>query len=88
MTFKELSTDLTGRYVSFKVNPLSFSEALEITNTNDYKNYCLIFLNGESLPQRFSFKEDITKLNYISDVYDSIVLKDVVEIGSKRYYFI
>ena len=32
-----------------------------------------------SLPQRFSFKEDITKLNYISDVYDSIVLKDVVE---------
>lgn len=79
MTFKELSTDLTGRYVSFKVNPLSFSEALEITNTNDYKKLLLDIFEWGSLPQRFSFKEDITKLNYISDVYDSIVLKDVVE---------
>lgn len=79
MTFKELSTDLTGRYVSFKVNPLSFSEALEITNTNDYKKLLFDIFEWGSLPQRFSFKEDITKLNYISDVYDSIVLKDVVD---------
>lgn len=79
MTFKELSTDLTGRYVSFKVNPLSFSEALEITNTNDYKKLLFDIFEWGSLPQRFSFKEDITKSNYISDVYDSIVLKDVVE---------
>lgn len=79
MTFKELSTDLTGRYVSFKVNPLSFSEALEITNTNDYKKLLFDIFEWGSLPQRFSFKEDITKLNYISDVCDSIVLKDVVE---------
>lgn len=79
MTFKELSTDLTGRYVSFKVNPLSFSEAQEITNTNDYKKLLFDIFEWGSLPQRFSFKEDITKLNYISDVYDSIVLKDVVE---------
>lgn len=79
MTFKELSTDLTGRYVSFKVNPLNFSEAVEITNTNDYKKLLFDIFEWGSLPQRFSFKEDITKLNYISDVYDSIVLKDVVE---------
>lgn len=32
-----------------------------------------------SLPQRFSFNNDRAKLNYISDVYDSILLKDVVE---------
>ena len=79
MTFKELSTDLTGRYVSFKVNPLSFSEAVELTNTKDYKKLLFDIFEWGSLPQRFSFKEDITKLNYISDVYDSIVLKDVVE---------
>lgn len=79
MTFKELSTDLTGRYVSFKVNPLNFSEALELTNTKDYKKLLFDIFEWGSLPQRFSFKEDITKLNYISDVYDSIVLKDVVE---------
>lgn len=79
MTFKELSTDLTGRYVSFKVNPLNFSEAVELTNTKDYKKLLFDIFEWGSLPQRFSFKEDITKLNYISDVYDSIVLKDVVE---------
>ena len=32
-----------------------------------------------SLPQRFSFENERAKLNYISDVYDSILLKDVVE---------
>ena len=79
MTFKELSTDLTGRYVSFKVNPLNFSEAVELTNTKDYKKLLFDIFEWGSLPQRFSFEDDITKLNYISDVYDSIVLKDVVE---------
>ena len=33
MTLLELSTDLSGRYVSFKVNPLSFKEIVELTNT-------------------------------------------------------
>lgn len=33
MTFIELSTDLSGRYVSFRVNPLSFKEVVELTNT-------------------------------------------------------
>lgn len=39
MTFLELSTDLSGRYVSFRVNPLSFKEIVELTNTKekDYK---------------------------------------------------
>lgn len=32
-----------------------------------------------SLPQRFSFDNQRARLNYISDVYDSILLKDVVE---------
>ena len=31
------------------------------------------------MPQRFLFEEDKLKLNYISDVYDSIILKDIVE---------
>src|SRR5699024_6390185 len=33
MTLLELSTDLSGRYVSFKINPLSFKEVVELTNT-------------------------------------------------------
>lgn len=81
MTFMELSTDLTGRYVSFKVNPLTFKEIVELTKTEekDYKQLLYDIFEWGSLPQRFSFKENGTKLNYISDVYDSILLKDVVE---------
>lgn len=81
MTFMELSTDLSGRYVSFKINPLTFKEAVALTNTQkeDYEKLLFDIFEWGSLPQRFSFSKDSTKLNYISDVYDSILLKDVIE---------
>lgn len=81
MTFMELSTDLSGRYVSFRVNPLNFREIIELTKTKekDYEKLLFDIMEWGSLPQRFSFKNDATKLNYISDVYDSILLKDVIE---------
>lgn len=81
MTFLELSTDLSGRYVSFRVFPLTFKEIVELTNTKkeDYKKLLLDIFEWGGLPQRFSFKDERARLNYISDVYDSILLKDVVE---------
>lgn len=81
MTFMELSTDLSGRYVSFRVNPLTFKEAVQITNTKkeDYEKLLFDIFEWGTLPQRFSFEKEPTKLNYISDVYDSILLKDVIE---------
>ncbi len=81
MTFLELSTDLSGRYVSFKVNPLSFKEIVLLTNTpkEDYKNLLLDIFEWGSLPQRFMFDNIESRQNYILDVYDSILLKDVVE---------
>lgn len=44
MTFLELSTDLSGRYVSFRINPLSFKEVVEITNTKK-ENYFDLLLD-------------------------------------------
>lgn len=81
MTFLELSTDLSGRYVSFRVNPLSFKEVVELTNTpkDKYKELLLNIFEWGTLPQRFMFDNDGSKQNYISDVYDSILLKDVVD---------
>lgn len=81
MTFLELSTDLSGRYVSFRVNPLSFKEVVKFTNTKkeDYKKLLLNLFEWGSLPQRFSFENESSRQNYITDVYDSIILKDVVE---------
>ena len=81
MTFAELSTDLSGRYVSFRVYPLTFKEIVKLTDTKieDYEKLLLDIFEWGSLPQRFSFKDDNSKFTYISDVYNSIILKDIVE---------
>ena len=81
MTLLELSTDLSGRYVSFRVNPLSFKEIVEMNKIipQNYESTFLDYIKWGGLPQRFTFKEDIDKINYLSSVYDSIILKDIVE---------
>ena len=81
MTLLELSTDLSGRYVSFRVNPLSFKEIVEMNriSPNNYEKALLDYFKWGGLPQRFTFKEDVDKVNYLSSVYDSIILKDIVE---------
>lgn len=81
MTLLELSTDLSGRYVSFRVNPLSFKEVVELTKTKEEKYEELLFdiFKWGSLPQRFLFTDDNNKISYLSSVYDSIILKDIVE---------
>lgn len=81
MTLLELSTDLSGRYVSFRVNPLSFKEIVEMNkiSSKNYREALFDYFKWGGLPQRFSFKEDIDKTNYLSSVYDSIILKDIVE---------
>ena len=81
MTFLELSTDLSGRYVSFRINPLSFKEAVAITNTKeeDYEKLLLDIFEWGTLPMRFAFASQESRENYILDVYNSILLKDVVD---------
>ncbi|MBQ4263202.1 MAG: ATP-binding protein [Bacilli bacterium] len=81
MTFLELSTDLSGRYVSFRINPLSFREIVELTNTKEenYFDLLLDIFEWGTLPQRFMFENKSSRENYIRDVYDSILLKDIVD---------
>lgn len=81
MTFLELSTDLSGRYVHFRINPLSFKEVVELTNTKqeNYMDLLLDIFEWGTLPQRFMFDNKESRENYVSDVFDSILLKDVVD---------
>lgn len=81
MTFLELSTDLSGRYVSFRINPLSFKEVVQLNNISrdKYKDLLFDIFEWGTLPQRFMFENDSSRQNYILDVYDSILLKDVVD---------
>ena len=77
----ELATLLAGRYVSFRIQPFSFKEVLEVKNLNnnefiekEFEEY----MKWGGMPQRFAFKEEIEIKNYLMDLYDSIVIKDIV----------
>ncbi len=81
LTFIELSTELSGRYVSFKVNPLSFKEVTLLKNidSNHYHELLLDIFKWGTLPQRFNFDDELAKKNYIIDIFNSIVLNDVID---------
>lgn len=80
----ELATLLSGRYISFKVAPFSFKEVVEYKNVkeNDLENAFNDYLLWGGLPQRFDFKTIDGMKSYLSDVFDSIVLKDIVKKNS------
>jgi len=76
----ELSTVLSGRYVTFKINPLSFKEIVELLNIEEITNEIIYdYMKWGSLPNRFEFKEEKDIKNYLYGVFDSIILRDVVE---------
>ena len=80
MLSEELSTLLSGRYVSFRINPLSYKEVLELLNKDSstdeiFENY----MKWGGLPNRFEFKKEESIKNYLYGVFDSILLRDVVE---------
>lgn len=80
----ELATLLSGRYVNFKIMPFSFKESCEIQNI-DFKDVTdkdlFNYIKWGGMPQRFSMKSEDELNVFIGDLYDSIVLKDIV----KRY---
>lgn len=76
----ELSTVLSGRYVSFKINPLSYKEVLELKKLSKSSEEVFEdFMKWGSLPNRFEFVRDDAIKNYLYGVFDSIILRDVVE---------
>lgn len=76
----ELSTVLSGRYVTFNIYPLCYKEYIEITNSN-YKNDKVFenYLKWGGLPNVLEFKEEESIRNYLQGVFDSIILRDVVD---------
>ncbi|MCL2218852.1 MAG: ATP-binding protein [Chitinispirillia bacterium] len=75
----ELASALSGRYVKFRVTPFTFREALEITGQPDLQKAFADFMKWGGLPGRFAFSEEQEIRKYLMDVYDSIVLRDIVQ---------
>ena len=85
----ELTTYLAGRYVEFVIYPFSFAEFFEmnlIKNPNVDKATCFMqFLKTGGMPFLSNFSDDDSaKSQYLIDIYNSVVLKDVVKRNNIR----
>jgi predicted AAA+ superfamily ATPase len=75
----ELATLLSGRYVEIKMLPLSFSEYIgSLGDSSDlmakYRNY----LEGSSFPYAMELATNVDIRAYLSALFDSVILKDIV----------
>lgn len=78
----DLATHIAGRYVSFKITPFTFDEVcklLKITEKHEIEEVFNDYLKWGGMPQRFMQKDDASRKNYLNDIYDSIVIKDIVK---------
>lgn len=80
----ELSTYLAGRYVEFVIYPFSFKEFLDtlksiqqsISIREAFQKY--IKFGGMPFLYNLTFKEEAS-LQYLNDIYSSIILKDITQ---------
>lgn len=75
----ELATYLTGRFYTIEVLPLSFSEIYN--DSQDTEEQLIDYIRMGGMPGRYQFDDERTSKNYIMDMYQSILLRDIV----KRY---
>lgn len=76
----ELATYLGGRYVEFKIYPFSFAEVLQILPDKPEAEVFQTYLTKGGMPFLYQFPfDEISSKQYLCDIYDSIVLKDIVQ---------
>ena len=75
----ELATYLTGRFYTIEILPLSYKEVSEGFSKSE--DIFLEYLRTGGMPGKFQFEEERTAKNYLMDMYQSILLRDIV----KRY---
>ena len=70
----EFASYLTGRYINIKVFPFSFSKYLEWNNASK-KELLIEYLKFGGIPSSFEFNN---KTQYLNDLFDSIIFKDII----------
>ena len=80
MLSDELSSVLSGRYVLFNINPLSYKEYVTLLKKDGYDLTTFWdYVKWGGLPNRCEFDNVIDIKNYLHSVFDSIILRDVVK---------
>lgn len=84
----ELATHLAGRYVQFEIYPFSFKEFKtaylsnkQISDKDCFKEY--MKLGGMPFLYNLDFDEELSN-TYLNDVFNTVVLKDIVERNEVR----
>lgn len=80
----ELATYMTGRTYSIEVFPLSFNEIQAANMKEDREVLFVDYIKNGGMPARFDFESIDSAKNYLSDMYRSILLKDIVSRYSIR----
>ena len=77
----EFATYIAGRYVSFTIQPFSFSEFKMVSPDYTFDNY--IKFGGMPFLSGINFEPELSR-NYLQDVFNSVVLKDIVKRNKVR----
>jgi len=76
----ELASFLSGRYVEFKIHPLSFSEFCLFHNLPKNNDSLLKYFRYGGMPfLRHLPLEDLTVNEYLQSIYSTILLRDIAE---------
>lgn len=75
----ELATYLTGRYMQIHMLPLSFVEYLDYYGFEDVDKKYNSYINNGGFPYLINLNNDEELIrNYLSGVYNTVILKDVI----------
>lgn len=75
----ELATLLSGRYIKIEMQPLSFKEYLSVhPGQQNINRLYTTYLTDSSFPGALEFKDRNKIREYLSGIYHTIVMKDVI----------
>lgn len=75
----ELATHLSGRYVEFKINSLSFKEFMEFHQLPNEQNTLTLYMKFGGLPylRHLRLEEEIV-FSYLKGIYSTVMFRDVI----------
>lgn len=73
----ELSTFLFGRYVEFKMFPLSFKEYADYYKQEGGEKLYLKYVNNSSMPYALKLDNQDEVDKYLDSIYNTIIVKDI-----------
>lgn len=82
----ELATHLAGRYIKIKMMPFTFSEYLQLQKSQglekDKEEAFLEYVEWGGMPQIYNTTSIQERKMYLRDLYNTVILKDIVERNS------